>query len=76
MFPGKEFLWCATIAAAGVLAVGCSDTQARSVAVVGSTSVQPFAELLAEEYLAKNPAGYCGLGGTGVACPVGIGVTA
>ena len=23
-------------------------------------------------FLAKNPAGYCGLGGTGVACPVGI----
>jgi peptide-methionine (S)-S-oxide reductase len=24
-------------------------------------------------YLAKNPGGYCGLGGTGVSCPVGVG---
>ena len=29
-----------------------------------------------QRYLAKNPAGYCGLGGTGVACPIGVGVTA
>ncbi len=35
-----------------------------------------FAEDYPQQYLAKNPAGYCGLGGTGVACPVGIGVTA
>jgi peptide-methionine (S)-S-oxide reductase len=26
--------------------------------------------------LAKNPAGYCGLGGTGVSCPIGAGVNA
>ncbi|MEM7641039.1 MAG: peptide-methionine (S)-S-oxide reductase MsrA [Pseudomonadota bacterium] len=26
-----------------------------------------------QQYLSKNPAGYCGLGGTGVTCPVGIG---
>ena len=25
-----------------------------------------------QQYLAKNPAGYCGLGGTGVGCPIGI----
>ena len=25
-----------------------------------------------QQYLAKNPAGYCGLGGTGVTCPVGV----
>ena len=31
-----------------------------------------FAEDYHQQYLAKNPAGYCGLGGTGVACPVGI----
>ena len=24
------------------------------------------------KYLAKNPNGYCGLGGTGVSCPIGI----
>jgi len=27
-----------------------------------------------QQYLAKNPGGYCGLGGTGVSCPVGLGV--
>jgi peptide-methionine (S)-S-oxide reductase len=31
-----------------------------------------YAEDYHQQYLAKNPAGYCGLGGTGVACPVGI----
>ncbi len=33
-----------------------------------------FAEDYHQQYLAKNPAGYCGLGGTGVSCPIGIGV--
>ena len=31
-----------------------------------------YAEDYHQQYLAKNPAGYCGLGGTGVSCPVGI----
>jgi peptide-methionine (S)-S-oxide reductase len=31
-----------------------------------------FAEEYHQQYLAKNPNGYCGLGGTGVACPVGL----
>jgi peptide-methionine (S)-S-oxide reductase len=31
-----------------------------------------FAEDYHQQYLAKNPHGYCGLGGTGVACPVGV----
>ncbi len=26
-----------------------------------------------QQYLSKNPMGYCGLGGTGVSCPVGLG---
>jgi len=33
-----------------------------------------FAEDYHQQYLAKNPAGYCGLGGTGVSCPIGVGV--
>ena len=33
-----------------------------------------FAEDYHQQYLAKNPAGYCGLGGTGVSCPIGTGV--
>ena len=35
-----------------------------------------FAEAYHQQYLAKNPNGYCGLGGTGVACAIGTGVTA
>src|SRR5437764_6370485 len=35
-----------------------------------------FAEDYHQQYLAKNPMGYCGLGGTGVSCPIGTGVTA
>jgi peptide-methionine (S)-S-oxide reductase len=33
-----------------------------------------FAEDYHQQYLAKNPNGYCGLGGTGVSCPIGVGV--
>jgi peptide-methionine (S)-S-oxide reductase len=31
-----------------------------------------YAEDYHQQYLGKNPAGYCGLGGTGVSCPIGI----
>ena len=31
-----------------------------------------YAEDYHQQYLAKNPGGYCGLGGTGVACPIGL----
>jgi peptide-methionine (S)-S-oxide reductase len=31
-----------------------------------------FAEEDHQQYLAKNPSGYCGLGGTGVSCPIGV----
>jgi len=42
-----------------------------------STEIAPagqfyYAEPYHQQYLAKNPNGYCGLGGTGVACPVGV----
>jgi peptide-methionine (S)-S-oxide reductase len=33
-----------------------------------------YAEDYHQQYLAKNPGGYCGLGGTGVSCPVGVAV--
>lgn len=33
-----------------------------------------YAEDYHQQYLAKNPGGYCGLGGTGVACPTGLSV--
>jgi peptide-methionine (S)-S-oxide reductase len=35
-----------------------------------------FAEDYHQQYLARNPNGYCGLGGTGVTCPIGTGVEA
>ncbi|WP_342108018.1 peptide-methionine (S)-S-oxide reductase MsrA [Methylobacterium sp. SI9] len=46
-----------------------------------TTEIKPlehfyFAEGYHQQYLAKNPGGYCGLGGTGVSCPVGTGVAA
>jgi peptide-methionine (S)-S-oxide reductase len=34
-----------------------------------------YAEEYHQQYLAKNPGGYCGIGGTGVACPIGTGVS-
>jgi len=42
-----------------------------------TTEIRPagpfyFAEDYHQQYLAKNPGGYCGVGGTGVACPVGL----
>jgi len=42
-----------------------------------STEVAPlrdfyYAEDYHQQYLAKNPNGYCGVGGTGVSCPVGL----
>jgi peptide-methionine (S)-S-oxide reductase len=46
-----------------------------------TTEIKPldafyFAEGYHQQYLAKNPAGYCGVGGTGVTCPIGTGVAA
>ena len=34
-----------------------------------------YAEPYHQQYLAENPNGYCGLGGTGVACPIGLATT-
>jgi peptide-methionine (S)-S-oxide reductase len=46
-----------------------------------TTEIKPagafyFAEDYHQQYLAKNPNGYCGIGGTGVSCPIGVGVQA
>jgi peptide-methionine (S)-S-oxide reductase len=35
-----------------------------------------YAEAYHQQYLAKNPGGYCGLGGTGISCPIGLSVAA
>jgi peptide-methionine (S)-S-oxide reductase len=46
-----------------------------------TTEIEPagpffFAEDYHQQYLAKNPGGYCGVGGTDVTCPIGVGVEA
>ena len=57
----------------------------RALAAAGhepvTTEIAPappfyYAEDYHQQYLAKNPGGYCGLGGTGVTCPIGVGVNA
>jgi peptide-methionine (S)-S-oxide reductase len=58
------------------------DAYARALAAKGygevTTEIAPapelyYAEDYHQQYLGKNPDGYCGLGGTGVSCPVGLG---
>ncbi|KQT83037.1 peptide-methionine (S)-S-oxide reductase MsrA [Aurantimonas sp. Leaf443] len=46
-----------------------------------TTEIEPagafyYAEAYHQQYLAKNPGGYCGIGGTGVSCPIGLGTPA
>ena len=57
------------------------DAYAEALANAGhgpvTTEVKPagefyYAEDYHQQYLAKNPGGYCGLGGTGVSCPIGV----
>ena len=52
---GRVSLLAAAFAVSALIA-GCGGKQTRAVNLVGSTSVQPFAELLAEVYLAAHPA--------------------
>jgi peptide-methionine (S)-S-oxide reductase len=56
----------ATLSAAG------HATITTELAEVDSSHPFYYAEDYHQQYLQKNPGGYCGLGGTGVACPVGI----
>jgi peptide-methionine (S)-S-oxide reductase len=53
--------------------------KARGFGTVTTEIVEagPFyvAEAYHQQYLAKNPQGYCGLGGTGVSCPIGLAAT-
>jgi len=62
-------------------ALASRDAYAAALAADGhgaiTTEIAPapefyFAEDDHQQYLAKNPDGYCGLGGTGVSCPVGV----
>jgi len=69
----------AAVAAASKAAYG-EALAARGLGPI-TTEIAPagpfyFAEDYHQQYLAKNPGGYCGIGGTGVTCPIGIGVEA
>ncbi|MGO9173303.1 MAG: peptide-methionine (S)-S-oxide reductase MsrA [Rhodomicrobium sp.] len=53
-----------------------AELSARGYGII-ATEILPagefyFAEDYHQQYLAKNPGGYCGLGGTGVSCPIGL----
>ena len=72
-------------AAQAAVAEGSRSDYARALSGKGfgavTTEVEPagpfyYAEGYHQQYLAKNPGGYCGIGGTGVVCPIGVGVTA
>ncbi len=57
---------------------GSITTEIRPITVFGPAASAPefyYAEAYHQQYLARNPYGYCGLGGTGVSCPVGLGST-
>lgn len=41
---------------------------------IAPTGAFYYAETYHQQYLAKNPHGYCGVGGTGVSCPIGVAV--
>ncbi len=62
-------------------AIASRDAYQKGLTAAGygaiTTEVAPapefyYAEEYHQQYLAKNPDGYCGLGGTGVSCPVGL----
>jgi peptide-methionine (S)-S-oxide reductase len=55
-----------------VLSAAGHGTITTEVALLDPQRPFYYAEAYHQQYLAKNPGGYCGLGGTGVACPVGI----
>jgi peptide-methionine (S)-S-oxide reductase len=68
-------------AAQQAAAVAARDQYSRVLSNAGygqiTTEIEPapkfyYAEEYHQQYLAKNPNGYCGIGGTGVACPIGL----
>jgi peptide-methionine (S)-S-oxide reductase len=67
------------------LAIQTRDAYQAALAKAGydpiTTEIAPagpfyYAEEYHQQYLAKNPGGYCGLGGTGVTCSIGLAVKA
>ena len=68
------------------VAEAARDAYAKALVQAGrtaaiTTTIEPagpyyLAEDYHQQYLAKNPGGYCGIGGTGVSCPAGVGIEA
>jgi peptide-methionine (S)-S-oxide reductase len=65
-------------AAQASVATYAAQLKAAGYGTIGTEIVEAptfyFAEDYHQQYLAKNPNGYCGIGGTGVSCPIGTGV--
>ncbi len=77
----RSAVYCATDAQQRA-AEAARDAYGRLLAAAGfepiTTEIRPagefyYAEDNHQQYLAKNPGGYCGLGGTGISCPMGLG---
>ncbi len=69
----------ATAAAASKVAYGERLRAAGHEPITTEITAAPtfyYAEDYHQQYLGKNPSGYCGLGGTGVSCPIGLGASA
>ena len=70
--PGQAWIW-----EPGGLGVFDPGINALSILTeILPAPVFYHAEDYHQQYLAKNPHGYCGVGGTGVSCPIGTGVRA
>ncbi len=77
----RSAIYCAS-AAQHAAAVESRDVYQRQLTAAGYGTITTeiadgveffYAEDYHQQYLAKNPWGYCGIGGTGVGCPIGLG---
>jgi peptide-methionine (S)-S-oxide reductase len=55
--------------------VACPNGRATLAQIVDASAFC-YAEDYHQQHLGKSPHGYCGLGGTGVSCPIGLGASA
>ena len=64
------------LVAAMLLIVGATGTPVSITTEIAAAGPFYYAEDYHQQYLHKVPHGYCGLGGTGVSCPIGTGQAA
>jgi len=69
---GEDFAEAETTRATYQDALANSGVRATITTEIRQLDTFYFAEDYHQQYLSKNPAGYCGIGGTGVSCPVGL----